>query len=283
MARPACCPPQPSKERHQSAWCPCSSDPIELRATARGLLGTSWRRLRRHLPAVLAVAALSDGVMFLLHRLSHRLTNAGATLSLPCFGHLTHLENGRTIRPTRMHASDAALLKLVRAARHQMYAVQASAETVRSAAALLTAASTIAAQWQWRCWAGSTRRRRWATCGTSAAIPASPPSSAVIAALMRRSTSACVASTVPLLFQNVIDDISAMFALPACCGWLRHVSLLVVPGLSRARPRHSPLDTAIAFGRVPVDRGRRLRPGAAAEHHPADVPDRRRHARLQHR
>ena len=49
----------------------------EHKATARGLLGTTWRQLRRHLPAVLAVAALSDVVMFLLHRLSHRLTNTG--------------------------------------------------------------------------------------------------------------------------------------------------------------------------------------------------------------
>jgi len=46
--------------------------------SARGMLVLSWGQLRRHLPAVLAVAALSDGVMFLLHRLSHRLTNTGA-------------------------------------------------------------------------------------------------------------------------------------------------------------------------------------------------------------
>ena len=61
------------------ARCPRSSVQTSApRGTARGLLATSWRQLRRHLPAVLAVAALSDGVMFLLHRLSHRLTNTGA-------------------------------------------------------------------------------------------------------------------------------------------------------------------------------------------------------------
>lgn len=54
------------------------------KVSARGLLATSWRQLRRHLPAILAVAALSDGVMFLLHRLSHRLTNTGARHDASC-------------------------------------------------------------------------------------------------------------------------------------------------------------------------------------------------------
>jgi hypothetical protein len=41
------------------------------------LARSSWQLLRQHLWALLAVYAIKDGLAFLLHRVSHRLTNAG--------------------------------------------------------------------------------------------------------------------------------------------------------------------------------------------------------------
>ena len=60
------------------AVCTFSEEAVgRQQVTGRSLLATTWRQVRRHLPAVLAVAALSDGATFLLHRVSHRLTNTG--------------------------------------------------------------------------------------------------------------------------------------------------------------------------------------------------------------
>lgn len=58
--------------------------------TGRALLFSSWRHLRQRMPAIFAVALLSEAALFLLYRCSHRLTNAGALApALPLAPNLT--------------------------------------------------------------------------------------------------------------------------------------------------------------------------------------------------
>ena len=120
--------------------------------TGKALLLSSWQKLRQRLPAILAVAFLSEAALFLLYRCSHRLTNAGMQhLPWP-----PYFAKNQRVYDNKLRKSCPALI--------DVYMVVASSEG-KAVLGLSTVAWMV--QWRWGCWARDTLARQWATYGSS--------------------------------------------------------------------------------------------------------------------